>query len=99
MGGIFSLARDLFLISAGFVFGFYLCDKQHRSSVSFQGIGKKLDSAISDIERELKGSPPPSFETYATDAFNIVARPVAAMYHEVCSWFSGAGFPSAEFTR
>ena len=99
MGSAFSTIRDFALLTVGFLGGWYLCEKQHRQQVTFQGLGKKLDSAISDLDRELRGQQESSFQQSLNALTASLTRPFGALFDEVGGWFNRSGMPSGEFTR
>jgi hypothetical protein len=100
MGQVFSILKSFVLISIGLLSGWYLCEKQHRNKVTFEGIGKKLDSAISDIDRELRGRTAQSdFQDSVVGAISFIARPFEALFGEVQSWFGTGNMPTGHFAR
>eukprot|EP00461_Guttulinopsis_vulgaris_P001924 UN01925 len=92
------LARDLILLSIGFVGGYYLHEsvQSRRGGFSSMGksLGKSLDRAIDNLEREAFGSSkqPQNFniEKMARDVYSYVSVPFVALWNEAGYWFKSA---------
>lgn len=96
MGNISSTLQSFALLTIGFLTGFYLSER-NSSRIRFEGLGKKLDSAINGIDRRLKGEQNNSPDV--NEIVDAVIRPFNALFNEVGSWFSSSGLPSGDFTR